>query len=176
MCEGKSNTNGSAGASPSCEPPSCEFPDRKRLGHSVKQALGAPVIVFVTACTKDRDRWLATADCHDLLKDAWRRADAWKVGRYVVMPDHVHLFVTPGEKDFPLEKWVTYWKSLFTRLHAAPNHRWQAGFWDRQLRSDESYAQKWDYVRANPVRHGFVSDVAKWPFQGELNELQWWSG
>jgi putative transposase len=40
---------------------------------------------------------------------------------------------------------------------------WQREYWDRQLRSDESYAQKWDYVVNNPVRHGYVACAEDWP-------------
>ncbi len=29
---------------------------------------------------------------------------------------------------------------------------WQEGFFDHLLRSREGYAQKWEYVRMNPVR------------------------
>jgi len=34
---------------------------------------------------------------HDLLCSVWREATAWLVGRYVIMPDHVHLFAAPGD-------------------------------------------------------------------------------
>ena len=36
------------------------------------------------------------------------------------------------------------------------------------LRSDESYAQKWNYVRENPVRAGLVSKAGDWPYSGEI--------
>lgn len=45
---------------------------------------------------------------------------------------------------------------------------WQRGFFDHVLRSDESYAQKWNYVRQNPVRPGLVKNADDWPFSGEL--------
>jgi len=48
---------------------------------------------------------------------------------------------------------------------------WQRDYWDRQLRRDESYAQKWDYVVNNPVRHGYVACAEDWRYQGELNVL-----
>jgi len=35
------------------------------------------------------------------------------VGRYVVMPDHIHLFAAPGELQEPLENWIRFWKSQF---------------------------------------------------------------
>jgi REP element-mobilizing transposase RayT len=86
--------------------------------------------------------------------DAWRKANAWIVGRYVIMPDHVHLFCAPVRADVPLGKWIKYWKSLVTRSwqDASEKPIWQLDFFDRQLRHDESYAAKWEYVRENPVR------------------------
>jgi putative transposase len=36
------------------------------------------------------------------------------------------------------------------------------------LRNDESYSQKWEYVRENPVRAGLVVRADEWPYQGEL--------
>ena len=35
-----------------------------------------------------------------------------------------------------------------------PKPHWQEGFFDHVLRSEESYAEKWEYVRLNPVRAG----------------------
>lgn len=50
---------------------------------------------------------------------------------------------------------------------------WQTDCWDTQLRAGESYSAKWDYVRHNAVRHGLVEHDADWPYQGELNILDW---
>ena len=50
---------------------------------------------------------------------------------------------------------------------------YQRECWDRQLRSGESYAQKWQYVRNNPVRKGLVANADDWPYQGQLNVLEW---
>jgi hypothetical protein len=32
---------------------------------------------------------------------------------------------------------------------------------------------KWSYVRENPVRAGLVARAEDWPYQGELNVLDW---
>jgi hypothetical protein len=40
------------------------------------------------------------------------------------------------------------------------------------IRNTESYAQKWDYVRENPIRAGLVSPTEDWPFQGEIVEIE----
>ena len=53
-------------------------------------------------------------------------------------------------------------------------YRWQEGNpWHTRLRRAENYQEKWQYVRENPLRKGYVSDPAHWPFQGMLNLLRW---
>ena len=49
---------------------------------------------------------------------------------------------------------------------------WQRGFFDHVIRSSESYSQKWEYVRDNPVRAGLVQEADEWPFQGELVRIE----
>jgi len=41
-------------------------------------------------------------------------------------------------------------------------------FFDHLLRNNESYAQKWEYVRENPVRAGLVHCSEDWSYQGEI--------
>ena len=41
------------------------------------------------------------------------------------------------------------------------------GFFDHILRNDESYTEKWKYVRENPVHAGVVQRAHDWPYQGE---------
>jgi putative transposase len=153
--------------------PTPEQPVRHHPHHAVILKEGAPTIVFLTVCTKDRVKWLARPEVHDCLVSVWREATAWYVGRYVLMPDHLHLFASPGTPELSLATWVKYWKSQFSKRHSQPLHRWQPDHWDTTLRSVRSYDEKWEYAVNNPVRHGFVGTASDWPFQGELFELRW---
>jgi putative transposase len=133
-------------------------------------------IVFLTVCSKDRKRILASPDCVAVIIQAWREATSWLVGRYVVMPNHIHLFCAPAVfPSQPLKQWVRYWKNVASRNW--PRHQeqpiWQRDFWDTQLRRPESYDSKWQYVADNPVRAGLRNDATQWPHQGELNILPW---
>ena len=49
---------------------------------------------------------------------------------------------------------------------------WQSDTFDHILRNKKSYAEKWIYVRENPVRSGLVKMADEWPWQGEINPLQ----
>jgi putative transposase len=73
------------------------------------------------------------------------------VGRYVIMPDHVHLFVR-GPDDFQLGPWVGRLKQALAKhiALAGTSPIWQRGFFDHVLRNDESYGNKWNYVQDNP--------------------------
>src|SRR4051812_41874204 len=104
--------------------PADDLPKRSRPAHGVRLTASAPVIVYVTVCTKRRVPWLATPDIHDLLVQTWQSATAWIVGRYVVMPDHLHHFAAPGTPELPFDNWVRFWKSRFTKAHRNTSHEW----------------------------------------------------
>jgi len=146
---------------------------RKHPAHGVLFTPNVPTIIFLTVATKDRKPWLASTEVHDLLRAVWTESRAWLVGRYVVMPDHIHLFAAPGSTDVPFDNWVRYWKSQFTKRHRVRSHRWHTDHWDTRLRRHESYAGKWEYVRDNPVRKGLVERAEDWPYQGEIHVLPW---
>jgi putative transposase len=154
-----------------------ESDGRKHPTHQpVHEAFNAPIIIFLTVITKDRKPVLADTDAHMSVLHAWRAAKTWLVGRYVIMPDHVHLFCAPATLlPEPLIKWASYWKSEAARKWSRRDETpiWQRHFWDTQLRRGENYEKKWEYVVANPVRAGLVSRIEDWPYQGELNELRW---
>ena len=133
-------------------------------------------IIYLTVCADKRKSILAREDVQRILLASWQAADAWTVGRYVMMPDHLHLFCAPaGIEPVALETWVRFWKSHASRRWPRPAEQpvWQKGFWETQLRRGDSYEDKWTYVRQNPVRHGLVTKVEDWPYQGELNRLEW---
>jgi putative transposase len=97
------------------------------------------------------------------------------VGRYVIMPDHLHLFVAV-DSLLELSQWMKSLKNTLSktlRTKGEPSPHWQKGFFDHVLRSTESYSQKWEYVRANPHRAGLVLEGDEWSYSGEVHALRW---
>jgi putative transposase len=152
-------------------------PERKTPAHFTPIDSGfRSVIIYLTVCVQRKRPLLANPIAAKVIVAAWRANTFWCVGRYVIMPDHIHLFCAPN--TFPaqsLKKWIACWKNHVTRewTNRLQIPIWQREFWDRQLRRAESYEEKWNYVRNNPARHGYVSRVEDWPYQGELNVLEW---
>jgi REP element-mobilizing transposase RayT len=156
-----------------------DYHERPYRTHPVhRPALGIDnrsIIIFVTVCTKHRAPLLATPEMHEAILAAWHEASYWLVGRYVILPDHIHLFCAPGVYPAtPLQNWIRFWKSRVAHsVDRGSDVLWQKNFWDVQLRHGDSYSAKWDYVRNNPVRHQLSPTAAAWAFQGELNLLRW---
>jgi putative transposase len=126
-------------------------------------------LYFVTFTTRDRKKIPSLDSAQAVLEEYARRAiENFNValGRYVIMPDHVHLFVRGG-RDFTLSSWVGGLKRAISVTLESPK-LWQPGFFDHILRSDENYGEKWNYVRENPVRTGLVQTADDWPYQGEI--------
>jgi len=121
-----------------------------------------------------RQPLLANKDVHKAFIDYARRGlsnGLAAVGRYVIMPDHVHVFVrcAPG---VTLGRWVKGLKvAIGSRVPAGSvpgGSIWQPGFFDHLLRHNESYAGKWAYVVENPARKRLVDNSVDWPYQGEI--------
>ncbi len=139
---------------------------------TVFQKYDAPVY-FLTFCGAQRKPLFANDAVHAIFRDFAGRGQRERhiaVGRYVLMPDHIHLFVC-GPAEFDLEQWVRMLKAVLGKRLKESGHEgetWQRGFFDHLLRSSESYGQKWNYVRQNPVRAGLVARAEDWSYQGEI--------
>jgi len=137
----------------------------------------AEPIYFITFCTWRKTPLLACCAVADAFRQSAREIGIHTVvvGKYVIMPDHIHCFVRVGREGRiglaikALKRAITKEIHTFQR----DKHVWQEGFFDHLLRSSESYSEKWEYVRANPVRAGLVERVEEWPFQGEVENIRW---
>jgi putative transposase len=126
-------------------------------------------VYFVTFCTRNRQAIPDLQQAQAALEAYARRGiDDFgsALGRYVIMPNHIHLFVC-GDVEFELSKWVAGLKRAISKARRLRGEFWQPTFFDHILRTEESYSEKWQYVCANPVRAGLVKEAEDWPYQGE---------
>jgi putative transposase len=133
-------------------------------------------VFFITMCTAHRRPMLNRGFVHESFKSFTLQSPEHgvRVGRYVVMPDHLHLFAQFGLESTSLGMWVKSLKNLLSKVlktaSISPPH-WQRDYFDHLIRSRESYEAKWRYVKDNPVRAGLVKIAEEWPYAGEISKL-----
>ena len=93
-----------------------------------------------------------------------------------VLPDHLHAIwgLPDGDSNFSL-RWSLI-KSGFSRGLALDTPRsasklarrerglWQRRYWEHAIRDNRDLERHIDYVHFNPVKHGYVTKVADWPY------------
>jgi putative transposase len=121
-------------------------------------------VFFVTLCTTPRgENQLAVPKPAATILESvshTHRIGIWWAHVFLLMPDHAHALLSIAP-DRTLAGAVRAWKSWQTKMVGI---RWQSGFFDHRLRSDESHEQKAHYIRQNPVRAGLVADAQNWPY------------
>jgi Transposase and inactivated derivatives len=137
---------------------------------------GVRPFYFITFVTHNRAALLANDEVHAAFICFCNRAaeHGVTVGRYILMPDHAHFFVVMAPEARPLKSWVGSLKMMIGKTLLRLGHNtphWQEGFFDHVLRSSENYAEKWEYVRQNPVRAGLVETAESWRYQGEVQQI-----
>jgi len=149
----------------------------RRLGRLETIFVDSP-IYFVTTCTDGRRKILANERIHKSFMEFAIHGPgfgAW-VGKYVLMPDHLHAFVALDDEKITLANWMKSLKNSLSktlRARNVPASHFQKAFFDHVLRNSESYSEKWQYVCENPVRAGLVRRAEDWPFQGEFFQLEY---
>ncbi len=170
MTDEDSSRKGSAGF----QPVSSFQTTRRRLPHW-QQGGGLYFISWV--CRPGQT--LAPAE-KNITIEAIRYWDArkWTVYAAVVMPDHVHLLAQPhagpnggfinlGEiihsvKSFSAQK--------INRARRVRGSLWQVERYDRIVRDEAEFLEKWQYIRNNPVKAGFVERPEDYPWLYEKQD------
>jgi len=104
----------------------------------------------------------------DLVVEAIR-FNADSIGHYalhafVVMPNHVHLLVTPA---VALPKLTKSLKGITAKranamLGSTGRSFWQAESWDRVVRDGREFGRIQNYIEQNPVRAGLVAQPSEY--------------
>lgn len=130
---------------------------------------------FLTFVTHNRQPFLANPVIHKAFRLFATNATSRQifVGRYVIMPDHLHLFAAFPE-EVNLSSWIKSLKNTLSRSlreigQLSPH--WQKGFHDHLMRTEDSYGSQWEYVTQNPQRKNLSTETNPWPYQGEINHL-----
>jgi REP element-mobilizing transposase RayT len=125
-------------------------------------------IYYITTCVRNRKYVLAQDEAAQILVEEWRAArcrHGW--GRAKLDAKSLSDFVGNWKS------WTSRAINALGRPRSAPaaTTLWQREFFDHVVRSNESYAEKWNYVQENPVRAGLVKSADHWSYSGEIEIL-----
>jgi putative transposase len=93
-------------------------------------------------------------------------ARAFRVHKFVIMPNHLHVLVTV--RDTSIEKAVQLIKGNFSyrakKELGFQREIWQKGFSEVRVRDRNSFLQHKSYIEENPVKAGFVRSPEEYPY------------
>lgn len=89
-----------------------------------------------------------------------------KLHCFVVMPNHVHVLLTPYRPLREVTKWI---KGASARrvnqiLNRTGKPFWQDESFDHWVRSRTEFSRIKRYIAFNPVRAGLVEELGAWPY------------
>ncbi|PYV17500.1 MAG: transposase [Acidobacteria bacterium] len=93
----------------------------------------------------------------------YRDRGSYLLHAYVVMPDHLHVILTPGATT-SLEKAMQLIKGGSSHEIGLKFPVWQAGFSEHQIRDREDLESHVRYIDANPVKACVASRVGEYPY------------
>jgi REP-associated tyrosine transposase len=137
------------------------------LGPTREHATNTGQTYMITSTTWERrplfrnDRWAR------LLIDTLYhyRCTAYFLHEFVVMPDHIHVMLTPKTS---VERVVQFIKGGFSyraKKDLGSNMEvWQRGFSDHRIRNAADYLRHVRYIRENPVRKHLCGAAPEYPY------------
>ena len=95
-----------------------------------------------------------------------RQSHRYELHAYVVMPNHVHMLVTPLVNSTcwlgPLKGFTSHEANVF--LHRSGAHFWQDESYDHLVRSAEEFDRVRRYIEMNPVKAGLIAVAELFPW------------
>lgn len=92
----------------------------------------------------------------------YRREGRFALHAFVLMPDHVHLLLTPA-RDVTIERAVQLLKGAYSHdlggLIGRHAEVWERGFTDHRIRDGSDFQLHKTYILQNPVSGKLVSDA-----------------
>jgi len=130
-----------------------------------------PGTFFITSGTYNRRRLFQVERNAELLIETlqhYRAAGHYKLHAFVVMPDHIHLLLTPHET---LERAIGLIKGGFSHRLASKLPVWQRGFTDHRIRDIDDFRIRRSYIHQNPVTARLSETAEAYPYSSANQKL-----
>ena len=97
----------------------------------------------------------------------YRRLGRFELHAFVLMPEHVHLLLTPAP-GITLERSIQFIKGGYSHALGVELGRkgevWQRGFTDHRIRDAVDFDMHRGYIHENPVRRGLVESASDYRY------------
>ena len=127
-------------------------------------------VYFITFVCHERKQIFADWECASRASKILTEKRLWRNSKllcWVLMPEHWHGLVQLAYEE-SLSKLMRRVKAVSAKniniLRKSNDSVWQKCFFDRGLRSEEDIRSITEYIIANPIRAGLVTDIELYPF------------
>jgi len=134
------------------------------------------VDIHVTICANQgepfRNDSVASMVCQNV--QFYSRKLTYRLYGYTLMPDHLHVLLSPAASERRLAYWLDVFKSHTTNRFHERGHRgplWQPSAHDHVCRDGETAEAVLMYIVNNPVRAGLVERWRDWPWTKVFIEI-----
>ena len=132
--------------------------------------IAPPGTYFVTFSTWQRRRLFVVENYVRLFLQTlyrYRREGRFQLHTFVIMPEHVHLLLTPAN-NVTIEHAVQLIKGGYSHALGSILGRkreiWQRGFTDHRIRDDRDFLNHQNYIHQNPVERRLVNDPSEYRY------------
>ena len=132
--------------------------------------ISPPGTYFVTFSTWQRRRlFVIESYVRAFLKTLYRhrREGRYELHAFVLMPEHVHLLLTPA-LDVTIERAVQLIKGACSHelggIIGRKREVWQRGFTDHRIRNEVDFTHHQNYIHQNPVERRMVVDPSAYRY------------
>jgi putative transposase len=92
-----------------------------------------------------------------------RAKGRYQIHAFVLMPDHIHLLITPAP-NVSIEKAMQFIKGGFSFRLKSKMPVWEDSFMKRRIEDARDFDAHRDYIHANPVRAHLAENPEDFPF------------
>jgi putative transposase len=94
---------------------------------------------------------------------------------WVILDNHYHLLCYLADglvlPNF-IKKLHRRTAIYFNQQDKQPGRKVWYNYWDRYIRGERDYWQRFNYIHYNPIKHGYVQKLRDWPFSSLLHYLE----
>ena len=134
-----------------------------------------PRAYLTTICSQDKALLFTNEILNQRIIDCLmeeKNRTGFKIFVYCLMPNHLHILLSPSSSKLSVSGFIGAFKSKSTRIawdFGISGKLWQARFHDRIVRKREDLKTIGQYILDNPVRRGLTARWQDYKFTGLLD-------